>query len=100
MKEPTLPKMTVLPDATEVPIDNLRRPPTRYTHRVIAEQPYYFDPAGSAPAGGILDPGTRVALLAEEGNRCRVVDSRGLSVYVSSSGLEKLATSSAGRRKS
>ena len=93
------PKMTLLPGSGEVPIDNLRRPPTRYTHRVMGEQPYFYEPRISPTASGTFDAGTRVALIAESGPLCRVVDSRGLFVYTKGSGLEKLATTAPGKRK-
>ena len=93
------PKTTLLPGSGEVPIENLRRPPTRYTHRVMGEQPYFYQPQIGPTAAGTFDAGTRVALIAEAGALCRVVDSRGLFVFTKCSGLEKLASVGPGKRK-
>jgi hypothetical protein len=99
MKGVTRPKMTTLPATAQIPSGNLRRPPARYTHRLTAEQPYFYGPDASGPAVGTFENGTRVAQLSEEGALCRVVDSRGLSVYTSCAGLEPLPESRSGTRK-
>jgi len=99
MKGVTRPKMTTLPASAQVPKGNLRRPPSRYTHRLVAEQPYFYEPDASGEAAGTFGAGTRVARVAEEGTLCRVVDSRGLSVYTSCAALEPLPTSRAPSRK-
>lgn len=99
MKGVTRPKMTTLPEAAQIPAGNLRRPPVRYTHRLIAEQPYFYEPDGSGNAAGTFGTGARVARIAVEGALCRVVDSRGLSVYTSCAGLEPLVKLRSGSRK-
>jgi hypothetical protein len=99
MKGVTRPKMTTLPEAAQIPAGNLRRPPSRYTHRLIAEQPYFYEADASGNAPGTFGAGTRVARVTEEGALCRVVDSRGLFVYTSCAGLEPLAKSRSTSRK-
>ena len=61
MKGVTRPKMTTLPEAAQIPPRNLRRPPSRYTHRLIAEQPYFYEAVASGNAPGTFGAGTRVA---------------------------------------
>jgi hypothetical protein len=78
------PEAIVLPDGSLVPVGNvLRPPPNRFTHRLLEDEPYRFDdsPRTADPAG-VLPAGTRVALLVEGADRCRVVDERGLYVDV------------------
>ena len=99
MKGVTRPEMTTLPATAQIPSGNLRRPPAHYTHRLTAEQPYFYEPDASGPAAGTFDKGTRVAQVAEEGALCRVVDSRGLSVYTSCAGLEPLPKPRTGRKR-
>ena len=99
MKGVTRPKMTTLPEAAQIPARNLRRPPARYTHRVIAEQPYFYEPDATGNAAGTFGAGDRVARVEEEGTLCRVVDSRGLFVYTSCAGLEPLAKLRSSSRK-
>ena len=86
------PKATVLPDAALVPDRNLRPPPTQFTHKVIAEQPYYYiGPQQAAPPEGTFPAGTEVKLYAHGGGPvCQVVDGRGLCVATAFSGLRPL----------
>jgi hypothetical protein len=99
MKGVTRPEMTTLPESAQIPPGNLRRPPTRFTHRLVADQPYFYEPDASGQPAGTFDAGTRVARIAEEGTQCRVVDSRGLSVYTGCAGLEPLSKSRSVTRK-
>jgi len=87
------PKPTVLPDSALVPDRNIvKPPPTKFTHELIREQPYYYiGPQQAAPPDGSFAAGTRLKLLADEGEAmCQVVDCRGLSVVTASKGLRPL----------
>ena len=87
------PKATVLPDSALVPERNRKPPPTRFTHEVIAGQPYYYiGPQQAAPPEGTFAAGTQVKLHAHDGGPvCQVVDARGLCVATAFSGLRPLA---------
>jgi len=86
------PEKRVLPDAATVPAKNQAPVPRRYTHEVAAEQPFYYSLRDAEPAG-TLSAGSRVRLASEGRTRCRVVDARGLAVYVACDGLTPLPTS-------
>jgi hypothetical protein len=99
MKGVTRPKMTTLPASAQIPERNLRRRPARYTHRLSAQQPYYYESEASGEPAGRFDAGTRVAKLSDVGSLCHVVDSRGLSVYTSCAGLEPLPAARAAKKR-
>jgi hypothetical protein len=87
------PKATVLPDPALVPSANLKPPPRRFTHEVVAEQPFYYDcdaAADAAPAGHFA-PGTRLRMLEHDaGPLCLVQDRSGLCVVTAFAGLRAL----------
>jgi hypothetical protein len=84
------PKATLLPDAALVPSANLKPPPKRFTHEVVAEQPFHYGAAGGVPDGHFA-PGTRLRLLEHgAGPLCRVQDRSGLCVTTAFAGLRAL----------
>lgn len=83
------PQKSVLPDAATVPKKNQAPVPRRFTHEVIAEQPFYYSATAPEPAG-TLPAGSHVRLSTKGRTRCRVVDPRGLSVYTPCGGLKPL----------
>jgi hypothetical protein len=91
------PEPTVLHERTLVPAANLVRPvPNTFTHRVVADQPYWYrsGPAGRA-ADGVLPAGHRVVVLVtgievDGVAGCRVVDEQGLYVVVRAAGVRPL----------
>jgi hypothetical protein len=83
------PKAAVLPDAALVPSANLKPPPRRFTHEVVAEQPFQYD--GDAAPAGHFAPGTRLRLLEHDaGPLCLVQDRSGLCVMTAFAGLRAL----------
>lgn len=91
MKGVTRPRKVVLPDSAQIPEQNLRRPPpTRFTHTVAADQPFYYQSSAEAEAAGTFAAGTRVLQLTTSTPLCHVVDERGLAVYTACEGLEPL----------
>jgi hypothetical protein len=87
------PETNVLADEALVPDSNLvRPPPTRFTHELLVDEPYRFDRQrrGREPAG-VLPAGTRVVVLVEGEDHCRVVDGRGLYVEVRRASLRRLS---------
>lgn len=86
------PKAIVLPDSALVPADKQRAPPRRFTHRVLADQPFHFEaPQGDQAADGQLQAGARVKLLQQgEGPLCTVVDEHGVCVVTDFAGLQPL----------
>jgi hypothetical protein len=88
----TRPKPIVLPDSALVPERNLvHPPPARFTHEVIAPQPYYFiGPRQPMPPEGQFVAGTKVAVLKRLGPICRVADARGLCVVTAYDGLRPI----------
>ena len=89
MKGVIRPKARVLPDAAAVPKKNQAPVPRRFTHAVAGEQPFYYS-ARDTESAGTLSAGSRVRLASEGRTRCRVVDGRGLSVYLACGGLTAL----------
>jgi hypothetical protein len=84
------PKATVLPDSALVPSANLKPPPKRFTHEVVAEQPFHYA-AADCPPDGHFAAGTRLLLLEHgEGPLCRVQDRHGLCVLTAFAGLRAL----------
>ena len=80
----------VLDAATLVPRENVSRPPERFTHVVKRETVYRYA-AKRGKSDGRFAAGTRVALADRGGTgQCRVIDARGLSVYVTCSALREL----------
>ncbi len=91
------PQKSVLPDAATVPKKNQAPVPGRFTHAVATDQPFYYAARAAEPAG-TLPAGRRVRLVADGRTRCRVVDERGLAVYVACEGLTALSQSPRARR--
>jgi hypothetical protein len=86
------PEIVVLGDEALVPAGNLvRPPPTRFTHELVVDEPYHLDRPDRAPEpDGVMRAGTRVVLLHQDRDHCRVVDGRGLSVEVRWASLREL----------
>lgn len=87
------PEAVVLPENALIPDKNLISPaPNQFTHELMREQPYYYANAQQGvPPDGRLPAGTKVVLLVhDDGERCRVVDGRGLYVEIECSSLKKL----------
>jgi len=84
------PKATVLKRSALVPAEHLiKPPPAQLTHELTRSQPYYFA-RGSGQPDGKLAAGTRVKLLEDDGEYCRVVDAQGLRVETACRGLRAL----------
>ncbi|OUM04446.1 hypothetical protein [Variovorax sp. JS1663] len=86
------PKSVVLPESAVVPEANVKPPPRRFTHEVIADQAFHFaaGPA-DAPPDGHFAAGTRVLLLERgEGPMCFVQDRQGLCAFTAFAGLRAL----------
>jgi hypothetical protein len=86
------PEAVVLGEEALVPDRNLVRPaPNRFTHELLVDEPYRLDRAErSTDMDGVLPARTKVVLLVERRDRCRVVDGRGLYVEVRRSSLRRL----------
>lgn len=87
------PKATVLPDSAIVPDENLiRPPPSRFTHEVIKDQPYFYSlPKQNAAPDGQFAAGTQVLLISHDGGTlCHVADGRGLYVVTEYDGLRPI----------
>ena len=86
------PEFVVLDDAALVTRGNDLPPRSiPLTHEVVVDEPYHLDaPARASEPDGVLRAGTRVALLDEGEDRCRVTDGSGLSVEVRRTSLRKL----------
>ncbi len=86
------PDTVTLPDDALVPeCQFVRPPPNRFTHEVVVDEPYRLareDRAGEPH--GVLPAGTRVVVLAEGQDDCRVVDDTGLHVVVRRANLQEL----------
>ncbi len=83
------PPMEVLGDEALVPAPNLiQPPPNRFTHRIVAETPFWFgsEKDGDKPSG-LFKAGTEVVLLLAERGRCRVVDGQGVYAEVPADSL-------------
>jgi hypothetical protein len=82
--------MTELPESALVPDQNLLQPPpNQFTHKIKAEQPYYYiGPRQAAAPEGTFLAGTKVVLLFHDGGPvCHVADGRGLYVATAFDGL-------------
>src|SRR4051812_10797405 len=86
------PVPVVLDESALVPRDNVvSRAPARLTHVVTRATAYRYSAEARGKGDGTFAAGTRVARVGrEKSGRCRVVDGRGLSVYVVCSALRKL----------
>ena len=85
------PEALVLADGSLGPEGNvIRPPPNRFTHTLLVDEPYHVDDSPGGDPAGVLPAGTRVALLVEGPDRCRVVDGRGLYVEVRPASLSPL----------
>ncbi len=69
----------------------IRPPPNRFTHELLADEPYRLDRSEDAgEPDGVFPAGTPVVLLVEGPDSCRVVDGDGLYVEVRRESLRKL----------
>lgn len=89
------PGFVVLGAGSLVPETNLvRPPPDRFTHELVADQPYSLDRAGHDHGpDGVLPAGTPVAVLPGGHDRddlCRVVTATGLAVDVPRAAVREL----------
>jgi hypothetical protein len=86
------PEAVVLGEEALLPERNVvRPPPNRFTHELLADEPYRLDrPERSDKPDGVLPSGTRVVVLVEAPDHCRVVDGRGLYVEVRRDSLREL----------
>ena len=86
------PEFVVLGDETLVPASNVvRPPPTGFTHELVVDEPYHLDGPGRATEpDGVIPAGTRVTLIGQGDDRCRVVDGGGLAVEVRRASLREL----------
>jgi hypothetical protein len=86
------PEIAVLGNEALVPAANVvRPPPLRFTHELVVDEPYHLDRPERAPEpDGVLRRGTRVALLHQGDDHCRVADASGLSVDVRRASLREL----------
>jgi hypothetical protein len=86
------PEIVVLGDEAVVPAGNVvRPPPTRFTHVLVVDEPYHLDRSDRTPEpDGVMRAGTRVALLHQGHDRCRVADGRGLAIEVRRASLREL----------
>lgn len=84
------PKAEVLPDSALVPDKNLISPPTQFTHQLTRAEPYYFSSAQSGGPDGEFPSGTKVLLVSDDGDRCRVADEHGLCVEIARAALTEL----------
>jgi hypothetical protein len=86
------PEAVVVPDEALVPPSNLiKPPPNRFTHELVADEPYQFDRLGRGrkQPDGFLPAGTPVVLLVDGDDRCRVVDGMGVYVEIRRSSLRE-----------
>jgi hypothetical protein len=86
------PEFVVLDDAALVTGGRHLRPPSiGFTHEVVVDEPYHLDrPAPASEPDGVLRAGTRVTLVDEGEDRCRVADGSGLTVEVRRASLRRL----------
>jgi hypothetical protein len=86
------PEYVVLGEEAVVPAANVvRPPPNRFTHELVADEPYYFDrPEHGPEPDGVLPAGTKVVLLVQDNGSCRVVSGSGLYVRVRRASLREL----------
>jgi hypothetical protein len=90
------PDQVVLPDEAVVPDSNLVEPaPTRFTHELVADEPYWFDRVQrteprTAEPDGVLPAGTPVVVLVDGERYSRVADAEGRYVEVRTASLRAL----------
>jgi len=86
------PEVHVLDRSALVPDRNLVRPaPTHFTHELAVDTPFHLDRSpGHGEPDGVLPAGTAVVVAATHGDRCRVVDGRGLAVEVPQGSVREL----------
>jgi hypothetical protein len=86
------PPAVVLDKKALIPERNLVRPaPNHFTHELVVDEPYHFDRVNQLDEpDGVLPARTRVAVLVEGDERCRVVAGNGLYVEVRRASLRKL----------
>jgi hypothetical protein len=74
----------VLDESALVPRENLvSRAPARFTHEVVRATAFRYSAEGRGRGDGRFEAGTRVMLVSRrKTGRCRVIDGRGLSVWV------------------
>jgi hypothetical protein len=85
------PKVHALDQSALVPDSNVVRPaPTRFTHKLTMDTPFRLDRDGTGEPDGTLPAGTQVVVTATQGDRCRVVDGRGLAVDIPGDRLQEI----------
>jgi hypothetical protein len=92
MKGIIRPEAHVLPESSLVPAQNLiSPPPNQFTHELTRQLPFFYNTARQSPEpDGHLPAGTKVVLVVDDGEHCRVVDGPGLYVEVERAGLKQL----------
>lgn len=84
------PPMEVLGEESLIsPTHEIRPAPNRFTHELVVDEPYRFDPSASEPTG-VLPAGTSVLLVVEGDRHCWVVDGAGRYVEVRTTSLRQL----------
>jgi hypothetical protein len=85
-------KASVLHESAIVPDDSLISPaPNQFSHQLKRSQPYYYgETKKNKNPDGEFAAGTKVLLVRDEGDRCRVADEHGLYVEIECNSLEKL----------
>lgn len=81
------PEPVVLGAEALVPDDNVAPAPTRLTHELTEDEPYWFDRTAGGDADGMLPAGTPVAVAHDGAELTTVIDRRGLSVEVRTASL-------------
>jgi hypothetical protein len=86
------PDAVVLGDGALIPDGNLiSPPPNQFTHELTVDQPFYYSKVRDDQApNGEFAAGTKIVLLVDNGQYCRVVDKQGLYVDTLSAGLRHL----------
>ncbi|MGH3822903.1 MAG: hypothetical protein ACRDRA_08735 [Pseudonocardiaceae bacterium] len=86
------PDPVVLPEEAIIPTHNLVSPaPTRFTHELLVDEPYWFDrPRQRDEPDGVLPAGTLVVVLVEGAERSRLIDGAGRYVEVRTKSLRAL----------
>jgi hypothetical protein len=83
---------SVLDDSAIIPDKNLiKPPPNKFTHELKRQEPYYYSEIKKTKEpDGEFAAGTKVLLVREEKDHCRVADEQGLYVEIECDSLKKL----------